>query len=115
MGKQFVALLGCGIQAHRVVHSIVRTEWHFLVAAIDARTAGVDQMLHRVVTASFENVVETNHVGLDVRVGVLNAIAYSRLRGKVDNNIKVALGKKIINKSFIGNVAFDELIFVLRM
>ncbi len=50
VGEEFVALLGGGIEGDVVVHTVVHTEGDFLVAAIDAGTAGIDQVLNALVS-----------------------------------------------------------------
>jgi len=50
VGEELVALLGGRVQAHGIVHPVVRAERNFLVAAVDAAGAGVDQMLDTLVS-----------------------------------------------------------------
>ena len=45
MRHQLVALLRGGIEAHGVVHLVVRGIGHFLVAAVDATAAGIHEVL----------------------------------------------------------------------
>ena len=60
--------------------------------------------------AGFEDVVEAYHVGLDIGIGVLDAVADSCLCGKVYYDVEVILGKKGIDGGFVSDVAFYELI-----
>jgi len=50
MGEELVALLGCRIQANWIIHPVVRAERDFLVAAVDAAGAGIDQVLDTLVS-----------------------------------------------------------------
>ena len=50
VGEELVALLSRRIQAHRIVHPVVRAEGHLLVAAVHAAGAGVDQVLDTLVS-----------------------------------------------------------------
>ena len=114
MGEEFVALLGCRIQAHRIVHPVVRAERDFLVTTVDAAGAGVNQVLHRMMSACLKDVVEPDHVALDVRVRVLNAIADTGLSGKVHNDVEMLFLKETVDEGLVGEVAFDELVGMLR-
>ena len=62
MGHQLIALLGSGIQTDRVIDLVFRGIGYLLVAAIDRGAAGIDQVLHFVMAASLQNVVEPNQV-----------------------------------------------------
>ena len=50
VGEEFVALLGRRIQAHRIIYPVVRAERDFLVAAVDAAGAGIDQVLDTLIS-----------------------------------------------------------------
>ncbi len=56
MGHQFVAFLCGGIQTDGMVDIICRAEWHFGVAAVHARGAGIHQVLYFVMPAGFQYV-----------------------------------------------------------
>ncbi len=124
VGKEFVALLGSRVQAHGVVHPVVRAERDFLVAAVDAAGAGVDQVLDTLVSeipgragndvirvpTSFQDVVEPDHVALDIGIRVFDAIADARLSGEVYDDVEVVLVEEVVYKGLIGEVALDELV-----
>ena len=59
--------------------------------------------------AGFEDVVEAYHVGLDIGIGILDAVADSCLSGEVDYDVEVILGKEGIDGGFVSDVALDEL------
>ena len=115
MGHELVALLGGGIKAHGIVHTVIRRERHLLVAAIDAGAAGIDQMLNGIVTAGFEDVVEANDVALDIDIWILDAISHTGLGGKVDHNIEVVFLEELIDKLAVGNGALHEVIAYSRL
>ena len=75
VGEEFVALLGRCIQAHRIIHPVIRAERNLLVPAVHAAGACIDQVLHRMMPASLQNVVEPDHVALDIGIRILDAIA----------------------------------------
>ena len=130
VGEEFVALLGRRIQTHRIIHPVVRAERDFLVAAVDAAGAGVDQVLDTLVSgipgpgcprnavirvpASLQDVVEPDHVALDVRIRVLDAIADTRLSGQVHDDIEVVFLEEAVDEGLVGEVALDELVGMLR-
>ena len=105
---QLVALLRGGIEAHGVVHLVVRGIGHFLVAAVDAAAAGIHEVLYLVVAASLEEIVEANEVALYIGIGVGNAVTYARLRREVDHNIYLVLGEHLLDECLVGYIAFDE-------
>ena len=114
VGEEFVALLGGRVQAHRIIHSVVRAERDFLVTTVDTAGAGVDQVLHRMMPACFQDVVEPDHVALDIGIRVLDTVADTRLGRQVNDNIEVILRKESVDERLVGKVALDELIGVLR-
>ena len=113
VGEEFVALLGRRIQAHRIIHPVIRAERDFLVAAVDAAGAGVDQMLYRMMPAGLQDVVEPYHVTLDVCIRVLDTIADTSLCREVHDDIEVVLLEETVDEGLVGEVALDELVGVL--
>ena len=81
MGHELVALFGGGVETNGVVNAVIGAEGHFLVASVDAATAGVDQVLHGIMSACLQYVVESYYVALYVNIGVLNGVPYSGLSG----------------------------------
>ena len=74
MCHQLVALLGSGIEADGVIHLVIRRIGYLPVAAIDGGTAGIDQVLHCMVAASLQDIIETDQVARYVTVGIGNAV-----------------------------------------
>ena len=58
VGHELVALLGGGVQADRVVHLVLGAIGHLLVAAVDGGRGSVHQVLHRMMPAGLQDVVE---------------------------------------------------------
>ena len=128
VGEEFVALLGGRIQANRIIHPVVRAERDFLVASVDTAGAGIDQVLDTLISgipgragndvirvpAGLQDVVEPDHVALDVRIRVLDAIADTRLSSKVHDDIEVVFLEEAVDEDLVGEVALDELVGVLR-
>jgi len=128
VGEEFVALLGGRVQAHGVVHPVVRAEGHLLVAAVHAAGAGVDEVLDSAVPgipgrsgdavirvpARLQDVVEPDHIALDVRIRVLDAIPDPGLRREVHDDIEPVLREESVDERLVGKVAFDELVGVPR-
>ena len=108
MGHQLVALLGGGIEAHGVVHLVVCRIRHLLIAAIDGRGRGIDQMFHFVVAARLKDVVESDEVALDVGVGVGDAVAHACLGGEVDHYCYLVFGEDCLHGCLIGDGGVDE-------
>ncbi len=113
VGKELVALLGGGIEADGVVYTVVGRERHFLVAAIDAAAAGVDEVFHRIVAACLEDVVEADDVALDIHVGILDAIADTGLCGEVHHDVETVLGKEAVDQLLVGDASSDKEVVAL--
>jgi hypothetical protein len=124
MGKELVALLcGC-IEGYGVIHAVIGREGHLLVATVDTRGRSVDEVLNALiltrgrslgssgrglrVAAGLEDIVEANHVGLDIGIGILDAIAHAGLSGQIHNDIEVILGEEGIDGGFISDIGLDE-------
>ena len=61
-------------------------------------------MLHRIVPAGFQDVVEAYHIALDVGIRILDGIPHPRLGGQVHHNVEVVLLKKLVHQGLIGNI-----------
>ena len=108
MGHQLVALLRGGVEAHGVVYLVVCRIGHLLIAAIDGRGRGIDQMFHFVVAARLENVVESDEVALDIGVGVGDAVAHACLGGQVDHYCYLVFGEDCLHDGLVGDGGVDE-------
>ena len=60
--------------------------------------------------AGLQDVVEPDHVALDVRIRVLDAIADTGLSGKVHDDIEVVFLEEAVDEGLVGEVALDELV-----
>ena len=58
--------------------------------------------------AGLENVVEANHVGLDIGIGILDRIADTGLSSKIHHDIEMILGEEGIDGGFVSDVTLDE-------
>lgn len=65
-------------------------------------------MFDGIMPACFQQIVKTNDVRLDIDVRMVNAIADTRLRRKVDHDVEVVLGKQLIHQCFITDGTTDE-------
>ena len=65
-------------------------------------------MLHRVVAAGLQNVVEADHIAFDISVWVGDGVANSRLSTQIDHNIRVILLKNAVDKCLVRKVALDK-------
>jgi hypothetical protein len=85
MRHHFIGFFGGCVEADRVINVVMLAEWHCSVATIHAGAAGKNQMLHRVVAATFQNVAKADQVGVDIGVWVVDGVAHPRLRGQMDD------------------------------
>ena len=65
-------------------------------------------MLHRVMTASLQDVIEAYEVTLYVAVGIGDAVTDSCLGNEVDDHINLVFREDLLNESHVGYVTFDE-------
>jgi hypothetical protein len=65
-------------------------------------------MLHRIMTASFQNVIEANHVALDVGIRVGDGVANASLGTQIDHNIRVILLKNTVDKCLVRKIPLDK-------
>ena len=93
MGQQFVAFLGRGVEAYRVINFILRGERNLFVAAIHRRGGSVNKVLHRVVAAGFQKVIETDDVRFDINIRMIDGVAYTCLGSQVDHDVKMVLSE----------------------
>ena len=66
------------------------------------------------VPAGLQDVVEPDHVALDVRIRVLDTIADTRLGCQVHDDIEVVFLEEAVDEGLVGEVALDEFVGVLR-
>ena len=60
--------------------------------------------------AGLQDIVKADHVALDVGIRILNGIPHAGLGGQVHHNVKLIIGKQLINQRFVGQVSLDETI-----
>lgn len=66
MGHEFIGFLAGGIKTERMVDTVVDRVWHSCIGAIDARTAGIYQMLNTAMSTPFEDVGKSDDVTVDI-------------------------------------------------
>lgn len=114
VGHELVAFLGGGVERHGIVDLVVGRIWYFLIRAVDRGAGGVDKMAHAVavavvgVAAGFEDVVESDEIGLNVGVGIRYRVANAGLGGQVDDYLRLEFGEQTVNQGFVGDIAPDE-------
>ena len=69
-------------------------------------------MLHRMMSAGLQDVVEPDHIALDIRIRVLDAIADTRLSCQVHDDVEVVFLEEAVDEGLVGEVALDELVGV---
>ena len=108
MCQKLIRLLCCRIKGNRVINHIIRIERDLLVSAVDGGGRSIDQVLHRMIAASFKNIEEPDHIRFDIGLRVIDGIPHPRLSCQIHNNIKMIGIEKGINQFFIRQIAFDE-------
>ena len=69
-------------------------------------------MFYWVVTAGLEDIIEADHVRLDIGIGILNRVAYSSLCGQVYHNIELFFSEEAVDESFVGEVTLHETVWL---
>ena len=67
-------------------------------------------MLHGIMTAGFQNVIEANHVALDVSIRVSDGVTNTSLGTKIHNNIRVVLLEDVVDETLVRKVSLDECV-----
>lgn len=71
-------------------------------------------MLHRKMTASLQNIVEADQVGLDISVRMIDTVAHACLCGQVHDHGKAMLLEQAVDQRLVGDVALDKLEVAIR-
>ena len=64
--------------------------------------------------AGLQDVVEPNHVALDIGIRVLDTVADTRLGCQVHDDIEVVFLEEAVDEGLVGEIALDELVSMLR-
>lgn len=108
MRHQLVALLRRGIEGYGIVHLVVCRVRHLLVAAIDRGGRSIDQMLDLMVTASLQDIVESDKVALNVSIRIGDAVADSCLSGKVHDNGNLVFREDFLHCVFVSDGGMNK-------
>ena len=65
-------------------------------------------MLHRIMTAGFEDVVETDEIGFYISVWIGDAVSHTCLCGEIDHDLRLVLLKSSVNERLVRQIALDE-------
>lgn len=99
---QFVDLLACAIEAHRmVIQMLVLVERQNTVAAIDLTTRGTHQFFNIVVPVPLQYMSNSDEIALDVSRMVLQGIANASLGREIHHHFRLFFGKKRHQRTFI--------------
>ena len=63
-------------------------------------------MLNRMMTAGFKNIKKSNDIGINIRTGMVDTVAYSRLGSQIDDNIRLERFKLFVHRIRISQVSF---------
>ena len=59
-------------------------------------------------TARFEDVVEADEIGINVRLGIVNRVAHACLSGEIHDDTKLILCEETLNEGSISEIATNE-------
>lgn len=108
MRHQLVALLRSSIEGYGIVHLVVGGVRHLHVTAIDRGGRGIDQMLDLVVTASLQDIVESDKVALNVSIRIGDAVADSCLSGEVHDNGNLVFREDFLHCIFVSDGGMNK-------
>ena len=108
MGHQFVGLFRGRIQAHRVIHLILCGIRDLFVGSVNTGAGCIYQVLHGMMTAGLQNIIESDDVGFHVHIRMIDRITNTGLGRQIDDHIKMMLFKEPVHQRFIGNAAAHE-------
>ena len=108
VGHELVALLGGGIEAHRVIHRGMLGIGLMRVQTVHRGGGGKDEVLHLVVAAAFQHVAEAYQIGADIGGRVLQAVAHSGLGGQVDHMTEALRRKEPFQACAVGQIRLDK-------
>ena len=67
-------------------------------------------MLNWIVTAGFQNIIEAEHIALDVSVRVSDGVTNTCLCAEIDHNIWVVLLEDAVDESLVRKVSLNECV-----
>ena len=65
-------------------------------------------MLHRIMAAGFQNVIEADHVAFNISIRVGDRVTNTRLGTQIDHNIRMILLENAVDQLFICKVALNK-------
>ena len=65
-------------------------------------------MLHFVVAACLEDVVESDEIALNIGIRIGDAVAHSGLGCEIDHDSRAVVREKLLHQVPVGNAAFDK-------
>ena len=113
MGKQLVALLGGRIERNGIIHLVVRTIGNLLVRTIDRARRCINQMIHMMMTTTFEDIIEPDEVRLDVGIGIGNRVTHACLCSQIHHYRRLVFGEEVIEQLLVSNVSLDKFPILL--
>ena len=72
-------------------------------------------MFHRMMPARFEDIVETDDIALDIHIRILDAVPYTRLSSKIDNDVELVLLKEFVHQRLVSDASANEGIMYARI
>ncbi len=91
-----------------MIDVVVNGERHPGVGPINRTGGGVDEVPYMMMTASFEDIHESDEIALHIGIGIFERIADARLSGEVDDDLGLLLREKRFHGLSVGDVRPDE-------
>ena len=104
VGHQLIAFFAGCIETEGVIHILVNRKRHGGIGTINAGAAGIDQMLHTMMTAALEDMGKANNVAVDVSKWVVDGVTHASLGRQIDHPLWLVCGETVFNGLAISQV-----------
>lgn len=109
VGHELIGFLRRRVEADGMIHIVRRREGRLLLIAVHRGAGRIEEVFHRVMAARFEDIEKSHDVRLDVRTGIIDAVAHACLGGEVHHDVRAEIFKEFRHRRFVGKVAADEV------
>lgn len=108
IGHELVRFLRRRVEADGVIHVVRGSEGRLPLHAVHGGAGREEQVLHGMMAARFEDIEKAHDVRLDVRTGMVDAVAHARLRGEVHHDVGTEVRKDSLHARLVRQIAFHK-------
>ena len=104
LAHQLVRLLACRVERERMIDPVLHPKRERLVAPVDGRRGGVDEMARTAAAGELQHVAVADQVRLEVGAGILEAVANAGLSPEVNDPIEVGRAAQLVQGAGIREI-----------